>query len=271
MLGVVAIVIITAALVVVLAPGRPTLVLATTTSVYDSGLLDEILPDFESKYGFDVKVVAVGTGQALEYGRRGDADVLLVHSPADEINFVNQGHGLYRETILWNTFLVVGPRTGNPADLNATDKAGGAFQKIFDTGSEFVSRADNSGTNKKELSIWKSLGITQEQLNGSAWYSKIGQGMGETLTFANEQTAYTLSDEGTWYSMEDNLANLRVYVDNDTALLNYYSVMPVNGTMHPNVHSEGAGKFVEWLSSDTTLDRIEQFTVNGHVLFKKFT
>lgn len=252
-------------------PKKPDLVLATTTSVNDSGLLDRILPNFESKYNIKVKVLAVGSGQALAYGRSGDADVLFVHSPTDENEFVKNGYGLYRKTLLWNTYMIIGPKDTNPAALTGIDKAKGAFQKIYDTNSTFISRADDSGTNKKELGIWKSCNISQSKLNTSSWYLRNGMGMGDTLIMTNEKSAYTITDEGTWYSMEGKLGKLKVYVDNDTALLNYYSVIPVNASMHSNINSDGATKFVDWLFSPETLNMVADYRVNGHQLFRIYT
>jgi len=249
--------------------GKESILLATTTSVADSGLLDHILPTFEKKYDIEVKVTAVGSGQAIELGKNGNADVLFVHSPTDEKNFVSQGYGTVRKTLLWNTFLIVGP-TDNPASLNATDNASAAFTKIVDSKSTFTSRGDASGTNKKELAIWTALNKTQDTLKATSWYLSVGQGMGETLTMTNEKKAYTLTDEATWYKMEGSLPNLKVYVNNDKVLLNYYSVIPVNGSKFANVNEDGAAKFLDWMSSQDTLNMIKDYKVNGHTLFQLY-
>ena len=247
--------------------------LATTTSTQDSGLLDAILPDFEAKCGCRVDVVAVGTGQALEIGAKGDADVVLVHSRKGEDQFVADGHAKERFDVMYNDFIIVGLQD-DPAKINGMTVAKEAFQAIMDSQSLFASRGDKSGTNTKELSIWASLGVTPTQ--DMTWYNSLGQGMGETLTFANEQGAYTLTDRGTYLSMRDKLPNLTVLVgganlaeNKDKALLNPYGVLAVNPDTHPGVNFELATQFVKWLLSPETQKMIGAYGADqyGQPLF----
>jgi len=230
-----------------------TLRLATTTSTDDSGLLDAILPDFEAKYNAKVDVVAVGTGQALELGSKGDADVVLVHSRKAEDQFVADGHAKERFDVMYNDFIVVGPKE-DPARIAGMTTAKDAFKAIMDAQATFASRGDKSGTNTKELSLWASLNITPTA--EMKWYNALGQGMGETLTFANEQEAYTLSDRGTYLAQKDNLPDVVILVggnsleeNKDKSLLNPYGVMAVDPDKHPGVNFDLATKFVEWITS----------------------
>ena len=227
--------------------------LATTTSVDDSGLLNAILPDFESKYNVEVDVVAVGTGQALELGRRGDADVLLVHAPASEEEFVQDGYGIARTVIAYNDFVIVGP-TDDPAGITNVTSAVDAFLAIMESKSTFASRGDDSGTHKKEKAIWEIAGVTPDPLSG--WYLSVGQGMGATLKLANEEKAYVLTDRGTFLSQSENLPNLSILFGGanaaenpDPIMRNIYSVIPVNPDLHDNVDYELAQQFVDWISS----------------------
>lgn len=249
------------------------LILATTTSTADSGLLDAILPDFEQKFNADVDVVAVGTGQALEIGSKGDADVVLVHSRKGEDQFVADGHAQERFDVMYNDFIIVGP-TDDPAKIAGLEKAKDAFQAVADAGAVFVSRGDKSGTNTKELAIWASIPFTPTAEMG--WYNAIGQGMGDALLFANEQKGYTLSDRGTYLSMRDKLPDLAVLVggenlaeNQDKVLLNPYGVLAVNPDTHPGVDAELANQFVEWLLSLDTQKMIEGYGVDdfGQPLF----
>ncbi len=249
------------------------LILATTTSTADSGLLDFILPDFEAKYNADVDVIAVGTGQALEIGTKGDADVLLVHSRKGEDQFVADGHAKERFDVMYNDYIIVGP-AADPAGIKGMETGKEAFSAIAGSESLFVSRGDNSGTNTKELSIWASAGITPTA--EMKWYNSIGQGMGDTLLFALEQEGYTLTDRGTYLSMVDKLAGLEVMVgggnvaeNKDKTLLNPYGVLAVNPEKHPNVKADLAGKFVEWLLSPETQAMIGGYGVDkfGQPLF----
>lgn len=244
------------------------LVLATTTSTYDSGLLDTIIPNFEEQYDVDVKIVAVGTGQALELGRNGDADVLLVHATSRELEFVADGYGMYRMDVMYNQFIIVGPDS-NPAGIAGTSNVSAALNIIYNTGSNFCSRGDDSGTNIKEIGLWEDAefdhaGISSE--SNSTWYHSLGQGMGDTLRTASEMGAYTMADQGTFYSLENELT-LDIAVEGDESLFNQYGVLPVNGTMHGNVNQEMADNFAHWITSANVQSMIDNYTKNNHVLF----
>ena len=234
--------------------------LATTTSTADSGLLDAILPDFEQQYNAKVDVVAVGTGQALKLGENGDADVVLVHARKQEDAFVAQGFGINRRDVMYNDFIIVGP-TDDPAGIKGMTIAADAFKAIAARQSSFAARGDNSGTATKEQSIWASAGITPTA--EMSWYKSLGQGMGETLTTANEMPAYTLSDRGTYLSMKDRLPNLAIMVggqtideNKDKSLLNPYGVIPVNPDKHSGINADLAEKFAEWITSPATQQKI---------------
>ncbi|MEZ4734469.1 MAG: substrate-binding domain-containing protein [Caldilineaceae bacterium] len=237
--------------------------LATTTSTADSGLLDAILPVFEEKHNARVDVVAVGTGQALELGANGDADVVLVHARAREDKFVADGDGVNRLDVMYNDFVLVGPTT-DPAGIGGMELAKDALAQIAAAEASFASRGDDSGTHTKEKSIWAAAGITPTVDSG--WYLSVGQGMGETLIFANETLAYTLADRGTWLSMQENLPGLTVLVGGETiagnadkALLNPYGVIPVNPDTHPGVNVDLATQFAAWLTSPETQQLIGDY------------
>jgi tungstate transport system substrate-binding protein len=243
--------------------GESVLRLATTTSTADSGLLDNIMPEFEKQCNCRVDVVAVGTGQAIEIGTKGDADVLLVHARKSEDKFVADGHAKERFDTMYNDFIILGP-TADPAKVGSAASGKDAFKAIMDAQSTFASRGDKSGTNTKELSVWSSLGITPTA--EMSWYKALGQGMGETLTFANEQGAYTLSDRGTYLSIKDKLPNLAVVFggntideNKDKALLNPYGVMAVNPDTHPGVKYDLAMQFIKWLNSVETQQKIGDY------------
>jgi tungstate transport system substrate-binding protein len=247
--------------------------LATTTSTADSGLLAALLPDFEQKFNCKVDVIAVGTGQALEIGSKGDADVVLVHSRAGEDKFVADGHARERFDVMYNDYVLVGP-AADAAGAAGAATARDAFSRIAGAASPFASRGDKSGTHTKELSIWASAGITPTA--EMEWYNSLGQGMGETLLAANEGGFYTLADRGTWLSMEDKLPNLAIVFggqkideNSDKALLNPYGVMAVNPGTHPGVSFAMATNFVNWLVSPETQKRIGEFGVDryGQSLF----
>jgi len=259
------------------APAKPAagcaLRLATTTSTADSGLLTFILPDFEKKNNCKVDVVAVGTGQAIEIGTKGDADVLLVHARAQEDKFVADGHAKERFDVMYNDFIVLGPKD-DPAKVSGMATGKEAFKAIMDAKATFASRGDKSGTNTKELSVWSSLGITPT--NEMAWYKALGQGMGETMIFANEQGAYTLADRGTYLSMKDKLPNLAVVVggntideNKDKSLLNPYGLLAVDPDKHPGVKYDLAMEFVKWMTSVDEQQKIGDYGKDkfGHSLF----
>lgn len=237
--------------------------LATTTSTEDTGLLGAILPDFEKQCGCTVDVVAVGTGQALELGRRGDADVVLVHSREAENAFVADGYATERHDVMYNDFVIVGPK-GDPAKAAQLTSAASAFKAIAAAGARFASRGDRSGTHVKEQSLWKAAGVAPT--SAQTWYLSVGQGMGSTLTFANERQAYALSDRATWLSMREKLPGLGLIVggsslaDNpDRDLRNDYGVLAVNPAKQPSVNAKLAGQFVTWLLSKPTQRRIGEF------------
>lgn len=246
--------------------------LATTTSTNDSGLLDAILPAFEAEHNARVDVVAVGTGQAIALGEAGDADVILVHARAREDAFVDEGHGTARSDVMYNDFIIVGP-ADDPAVINGMPLASDALAAIAATESTFASRGDDSGTHTKELSLWEASGVAPDP--NAAWYRSLGQGMGETLNYANEAGAYTLTDRGTFLSQRESLTNLVVLVGGasidenaDPALLNPYGVIPVNPEMG-GIDDELAAEFVEWLTSVETQKMIETFGIDefGQPLF----
>jgi tungstate transport system substrate-binding protein len=256
------------------AAGAPSkMILATTTSTADSGLLDVILPDFQQRYNAVVDVVAVGTGQALEIGSKGDADVVLVHSRKGEDQFVADGNAKERFDVMFNDFIVVGP-ADDPAGIDGVPVAKDAFQAIADAGAPFASRGDDSGTHSKEKAIWASIPFTPTA--EMAWFNSLGQGMGDTLIFANEAGAYTLTDRGTYLAMRDKLPNLAILVggenlaeNQDKVLLNPYGVLAVNPDLHPNVNAALAAQFVEWLTSVEVQQMIGEFGVEtfGQPLF----
>ena len=247
--------------------------LATTTSTADSGLLDFILPDFEKKYNCSVDMVAVGTGQSLELGRRGDADVVLVHSRPGEDKFVADGFARERFDVMYNDFIVVGPKE-DPAHIRGMALGKDAFKAIMDSGQPFASRGDKSGTHTKELSVWASLGVTPGA--SMKWYNSLGQGMGEVLLFANDQKAYTLADRGTYLAMVDKLPGLEILVggrnlaeNKDKILLNPYGVLAVSPDKYPQTNFELAMKFVKWICSVDTQKMIAGFGADrfGQPLF----
>jgi tungstate transport system substrate-binding protein len=247
--------------------------LATTTSTYDSGLLDEILPVFEAAYNARVDVIAVGTGQAIEIGRGGDADVLLVHSRRAEDAFVADGYGVERFPVMFNDFVLVGPQA-DPAAIAAAATGAEALQRISASQSTFVSRGDDSGTYAKELALWEAAGLVPA--GADAWYLSIGQGMGETLQFANEVQGYTLADRGTYLSMGEGLPDLMVLFGGvtiaenpDPAMRNPYGVIQVKPADPQAPAAQKAEGFIAWLTSIETQELIQEYGVDefGQPLF----
>lgn len=246
------------------AQGAPkALILATTTSTQDSGLLDELVPAFEKETGYSVKTIAVGSGQAIAMGRRGEADVLLVHSPEAELALVAEGSGIHRRIVMHNDFVVVGPAS-DPAGL-AKRTAAEAFQRIAAGRSLFLSRGDKSGTHAQELKLWKAAALAPE---GQPWYLQTGLGMGQTLGIAAEKKAYTLSDRGTWLALRKNLG-LVILHEGDPALRNVYHVIEVNPARFPKVNAAGARAFADFLVSKGVQKRIKEFGIGlyGSPLF----
>jgi len=238
------------------------LILATTTSTYDSGLLDYILPDFEATYNAEVDVISVGTGQALALGETGDADVLLVHARAREDAFVEAGDGLIRYDVMYNDFIIVGPGE-DPAGIGGMTSATEALAQLAESGATFVSRGDDSGTHTKELSAWEAAGIVPE----GDWYISAGQGMAAVLTMAEEIQGYTLSDRATYLARFSEGLALEILVEGDPLLFNPYGVIPVNPAKHPNVNAELGQAFAHWMTSLPAQDLIASFEVNGSQLF----
>lgn len=242
-------------------PIKGKIILATTTSTQDSGLLDELLPDFTQKTGWEVDTIAVGTGEALKMGENGEADVLLVHAKAKEEAFIQAGHGLKRFDVMYNDFVVVGPKGKIEKNNNAEE----TFRTIFDNKDAFVSRGDESGTHTKELSIWKNLNITPSD---NPNYISAGQGMGATLLMAEEKKAYTLSDRATWLATKSK-TDMDIVCEKDKQLLNYYGVIAVNPEKSSKINAEGAQDFINWILSDDTQKLIGDFGVKeyGESLF----
>ena len=243
--------------------GSTNLILATTTSLQDSGLLDVLVPAFEKASGYTVKTVAVGTGQALTMGQQGNADVLFVHAPTQEQAFMDAGWGVDRRLVAHNYFWIVGPAS-DPAGISGMTSAVDAFTKIAASGATFVSRGDSSGTNTKELALWKSAGITPK----GSWYIESGQGMGATLQIASEKTGYTLTDTATFLSSQANLA-LEALVKSDSSLINIYSVIAVNPAKWPKVNAAGAKAFEDYVTGSAGQQIIAAFGIDtfGIALF----
>jgi tungstate transport system substrate-binding protein len=238
--------------------------LASTTSTEQSGLFDFLLPAFTAKTGIKVNVVAVGTGQALDIGRRGDADVVFVHDRPAEDAFVAEGEGVRRFDVMYNDFVLVGPKD-DPAGIAATQDVSEALRKIAGAQASFISRGDRSGTHAAERRFWKAAGLEVEAAN-SPWYKEIGQGMGPALNVAAALNAYTLSDRGTWLSFK-NRRELAILVWGDRRMLNPYGVMLVNPARHPNVHAAEGQALIDWLISSDGQAKIAAYQIDGQQLF----
>ena len=240
------------------------IVVASTTSTQDSGLFDHILPLFEQKTGIDVKVVAQGTGQALDTGRRGDADVVFVHAKAQEETFIEEGFGVKRFDVMYNDFVLIGPKS-DPAGVDGTSDIAAALVAIQTKQAPFVSRGDKSGTHSAELRLWKAAGVDIDASKGE-WYKEIGQGMGAALNTAAALNAYVLSDRGTWLSFE-NRGDLDIAVEGDKRMFNQYGVMLVNPEKHPSVKAEAGQQFIDWLISPEGQQAIGEYKIDGKQLF----
>jgi tungstate transport system substrate-binding protein len=238
--------------------------LASTTSTQDSGLFDQILPKFTAKTGIGVKVVAQGTGQALDTARRGDADVVFVHAKPQEEKFVAEGYGVKRFDVMYNDFVLIGPKN-DPARVMGMDDVAAALQKIAALKAPFVSRGDNSGTHAAELNLWKAAGIDIGQAR-SPWYRDIGQGMGPALNTASGLNAYVLADRGTWLSFK-NRGDLAIAIEGDKRLFNQYGVTLVNPEKHPHVKADLGQAFVDWMIGPEGQAAIARYTINGEQLF----
>jgi tungstate transport system substrate-binding protein len=240
------------------------IVVASTTSTQDSGLFGHILPIFTAKTGITVRVVAQGTGQALDTARRGDADVVFVHAKPAEEKFLAEGHGVKRYPVMYNDFVLIGPK-GDPAKIAGTKDVAAALRAIKDKAAPFISRGDKSGTHQAELALWKLAGIDIAQAKGP-WYKEIGQGMGAALNTASAAGAYVLADRGTWLAFK-NRGDLAIVVAGDQRLFNQYGVMLVNPAKHPAVKQAWGQAFIDWLISPEGQRAIAAYTINGEQLF----
>lgn len=241
------------------APKQKNIILATTTSTQDSGLLDVLIPIFEKQTGYFVKTIAVGSGQAMKMGEKGEADVMLVHSPDAEKKFIADGFGVNRQLIMHNDFIIVGPGT-DPAKVKGVKSSAEAMKMIAKAESLFLSRGDNSGTHAKEKTLWKKAAITPA---GQKWYQETGLGMGQTLSVAAEKKGYTLADRGTYLSLKKNLG-LDILVEGDAALLNIYHVIEVNSAKWPKANAAGAKAFADFMVSKKTQEIIKTFGVDKY-------
>jgi tungstate transport system substrate-binding protein len=240
------------------------IVVSSTTSTQDSGLFGHILPLFKQKTGIEVKVIAQGTGQALDTGRRGDADVVFVHAKSAEEKFLAEGQGVKRHPVMYNDFVLIGPK-GDPAGIKGMKDVGAALKAIMAKGAPFISRGDRSGTHIAEINLWKASGVDIEKEQGP-WYKSIGQGMGAALNTAGASNAYVLSDRGTWISFK-NKGDLVIAVEGDKRLFNQYGVMLVNPEKHPNVKKDLGQQFIDWLVSREGQKAIADYKINGEQLF----
>ncbi|MCY3769633.1 MAG: substrate-binding domain-containing protein [Gammaproteobacteria bacterium] len=238
----------------------PVVYLATTTSTENSGLIEYLLPVLETDTGYLYRVIAVGTGKALQMGRAGDVDILLVHARDSELEFVEEGYGVDRKEVMYNDFVVVGPKE-DPARIAGSSRVHDAFEKIGAAAAMFVSRGDHSGTHDKEMEIWKAADREPE----GNWYREVGQGMGKTLQIASELGAYTIADRGTWIFTEEKLA-LKILFQDDERLFNQYSVITINPALH-DVNHGGAQAFTRWITSAKGQKRINEYKINEKKLF----
>jgi tungstate transport system substrate-binding protein len=240
------------------------IVVASTTSTQDSGLFGHILPLFKAKTGIDVRVISQGTGQALDTGRRGDADVVFVHARGQEEKFVADGFGVKRSPVMYNDFVLIGPKSDR-AKVNGTKDIAAALVKIKNAGAPFISRGDKSGTHSAELNLWKAAGVDIAKDKGP-WYRDIGQGMGAALNTASASNAYVLADRGTWLSFK-NRGDLVISVEGDKRLFNQYGVMLVNPAKHAHVKKDLGQAFIDWLVSPEGQKAIADYKINGQQLF----
>ena len=255
---------VVAAMLGVAQAGDRHIVVASTTSTENSGLFSHILPMFEAATGIEARVVAVGTGQAIRIAERGDADVLFVHDAASEKRFVDAGFGIDRREVMYNDFIIVGP-ADDPAGIEGASAASAAFGMIAKASAPFISRGDDSGTNKAELRIWQTAGVDAQAVSGG-WYREIGAGMGAALNTAAASDAYTLSDRGTWLSFR-NKRNLKILVEGDPGLFNQYGVILVNPERHSHVKAADGKAFIDWITSAAGQAAIAEYKIGGDQLF----
>ncbi len=257
-------VVATVAIAAPAAAQEKSIVVASTTSTQDSGLFGHLLPIFKEKTGIDVKVVAQGTGQALDTARRGDADVVFVHAKAAEEKFLSEGFGVKRFPVMYNDFVLIGPK-GDPAGIKGGKDIVAALKAIKNKAAPFISRGDRSGTHIAELALWKVAGIDIEKDKGD-WYKSIGQGMGAALNTASASNAYVLADRATWLEFK-NRGELAIAVEGDKRLFNQYGVMLVNPAKHPAVKAQLGQQFIDWLVSPEGQNAIAGYKINGEQLF----
>lgn len=236
--------------------------LATTTSTDNSGLLQQLLPVFEQTYGITVHTIVGGTGRALNHARSGDVDVILVHARDAEVKLIEEGFGVSRNEVMYNEFVIVGPGN-NSAGIESGDGLGGALTKVSAAGALFISRGDDSGTHKKELSLWEDAGIVPD----GTWYREVGQGMGKALQIADQLGAYTMSDKGTWLFTKNRLLSLKLLLEGASDGRNVYSAIAVNPEKHSNVNYESSNLLVEWLQSPQARELIANYKIGGETLF----
>ncbi|WP_375554588.1 substrate-binding domain-containing protein [Roseovarius mucosus] len=240
------------------------IVVQSTTSTQNSGLFDHLLPIFQDKTGIEVRVVAVGTGQAINNAMNGDGDVLFVHAKASEEKFVAEGHGLQRSDVMYNDFILVGP-SADPAGIAGTKDIAAALTKIAEVGAPFASRGDDSGTHKAELKLWKEAGVDAAAASGG-WYRETGSGMGATLNTGTAMGAYVLTDRATWISF-GNKGEYQIAVEGDNRLFNQYGIILVNPEKHANVKAEAGQMFIDWILSTEGQQAIADYKIDGQQLF----
>ena len=236
------------------------IIIASTTSTYDSGFFDYINQEFNKKYPINIHILSLGTGQAIEVAKNGDADILLVHHKPSELKFIQKEYGVKRHRLMYNDYILVGPKFDN----DNCDTIKNTLQKIKDNKYIFISRGDNSGTNYKEKELWNSMQVDTGKI--SSWYKEIGQGMGSTLNFANEIHAYTLTDRGSWLSF-NNKDNLKIICEYKPNLINQYSIIAVNPKINPKINSQDANIYVNWIISEEGKKLINNFKINNQQIF----
>jgi len=241
--------------------GESILRLATTTSTANSGLLDFLIPVFTDETGIEIHTIAVGTGKALRLGREGDVDIVLVHARAAEDAFVKGGYGIDRADVMYNDFIIVGPKS-DPAGAASSDTVAQVLQRIYASEQPFISRGDDSGTHKREVILWKSAGKTPT----GSWYREVGQGMGKTLQIANEVDGYTMTDRGTWLAYQSKL-DIQLLFEDDPPLFNPYGIIAVNPKLHPDVNYAGAIELIKWITAPRAQKMIGEFKIKGQQLF----
>ena len=240
------------------------IIVSSTTSTTDSGLFNHLLPLFKSKTGIDVRVISQGTGQALDTGRRGDADVVFVHAKPQEEKFIAEGFGVERKPVMYNDFVLIGPKS-DPAGIKGSKDIAAALKAVQAKQAPFVSRGDKSGTHSAELALWKNAGVEIEQVKGP-WYREIGQGMGAALNTASALNGYVLADRATWLNFK-NRGDLEIVVEGDKRLFNQYGVILVNPAKHANVKVKDGQAFIDWLVSPEGQKAIADYKINGEILF----